>query len=72
MIAIKRTKVSGVDLAREERINKVDLIIQDFEELLKNARFTKLASRKPPVGDMAKKLYQDINSFIKATTAEMC
>lgn len=27
MIAIKRTKVSGVDLAREERINKVDLII---------------------------------------------
>jgi len=72
MIAIKRTKVTGVDLAREERINKVDLIIQDFEELLKNQRFTKLATRKPPVGDLAKKLYQDINTFMKSTCAEMC
>lgn len=51
----------GVDLAREERLQKVDLILQDFTALLENDRFKKLASKKGQVSELSKALYKDIN-----------
>lgn len=54
IIKVKNIKVMGVDLAREERLQKIDAIIMDFEELSRNQRFIKCASRKGEVGVLSK------------------
>lgn len=72
MIKIKTVPVSGgVDLAREERIKKVDACIDHFMNLYKSKGFQKSLKRQGEVQELSTLLHNHLASLLNKTRREL-
>lgn len=72
MIQIKTVPVSGgVDLAREERLNKVDACIEHFINFFKCKGFQKSMKRSGEVQEVAMLLHNHLSNLLNKTRREL-
>ena len=72
MIKIKTIPVSGgVDLAREERVKKVDVCIDHFMTLYKSKGFQKSLKRSGEVQEVAMLLHNHLGNLLNKTRREL-
>jgi len=61
----------GVDLAREERIKKCDVCIENLHNIYKSKGFQKALKRKAEVAEVAMSLHSQLTSFLNKTKGDM-
>ena len=72
MIKIKTVPVGGgVDLAREERIKKVDACIDHFQSFFKSKGFQKAIKRQGDVQEVAMLLHNHLSNLLNKTRREL-
>jgi katanin p80 WD40 repeat-containing subunit B1 len=72
MIKIKTMPVGGgVDLAREERVKKVDLCIDHFMSLYKSKGFQKALKRQGEVQEISTLLHNHLGNLLNKTRREL-
>lgn len=64
--------MGGVDLAREDRLLKIDAVIEAFFQLSKSKSFVKTQKREGEVGELATTLHRHLQHFFNQTKAEVC
>ena len=63
--------MGGVDLAREDRIQKCDAVIEAYWEMSKSKSYLKTLQRSGEVKDVAVELHRVMQNFFNATKAQM-
>ena len=63
--------MGGVDLAREDRLAKVEAVIEAYWELSKSKSFLKSLQRQGEVKDLALELHKVMQNFFNATKAQL-
>ena len=72
MIQIKTVPVgSGVDLAREERLKKVDTCIENFKNFYKCKGFQKSLQREGEVQEIGKMVNNHLTNLLNKTGREL-
>ena len=72
IIQIKQSSaMGGVDLAREDRLAKVEAVIEAYWELSKSKSFLKSLQRQGEVKDLALELHKVMQNFFNATKAQL-
>ena len=71
MIALKTTQVgTGVDLAREDRIKKCDLCVDQFHKFMASKGFQKALKRKGEIQERSSVLHSELNYFLTKCKGE--
>ena len=71
MIKIKTIPVGGgVDLAREDRVKKVDICIDHFQNFYKSKGFQKAIKRQGEVQEIAMQLHNHLSNLLNKTRRE--
>lgn len=71
IIQIKQSSGRGVDLAREERLQKCEAVIEAYWELSKSKSYQKSLKREGEVKEVATELYKQMQQFFNSTKAQM-
>lgn len=72
MIRIKTVEVGrGVDLAREERVKKVDNCIDHFQNIYKSKGFQKALKRQGEVSEVAQNLHNHLSNLLNKTRRDL-
>ena len=72
IIDMKRTAtMGGVDLAREDRIQKCEAVIDEFFKLSKSRSYMKALSREGEIKEIATTLKRHLEDFLNKTKAEL-
>lgn len=63
--------MGGVDLAREDRIQKCEAVIEEFFKLSKSRSYMKALGREGEIKEIASTLQRHLQDFLNKTKAEL-